>query len=129
MLIFSDNFRQFRVVLTFQFCCNASRKNPPKTTPPIVRVKISSRVGHRRKSYERTQRQGGGRSGKLGGISQNFCIFLHLFHFLYRPVLLLIDEFFRFCFLYGVELLEIYTKCFFYLKKYFFFEVEKSRQS
>ena len=50
-------------------------KNPPKTTPPILRVKISSRVGHRRKSYERTKRQGGGRSGKLGGISQNFWIF------------------------------------------------------
>ena len=50
-------------------------KKSSQNDPPILRVKISSRVGHRRKSYERTKRQGGGRSGKLGGISQNFWIF------------------------------------------------------
>jgi len=39
-----------------------------------------------------------------------FDFFLHLFRYLYRPVLLLIEEFFRFCFFYGLELLEIYPK-------------------
>ena len=36
-----------------------------------------------------------------------FDFFLHLFRYLYRPVPLLIDEFFRFCFLYGLEPLKI----------------------
>ena len=74
----SSKSTYFRVVFTVQFDCNASRKKSSQNDPPILRVKISSRVGHRRKSYERTKRQGGGLSGKLGGIFQ---IFWNFFNF------------------------------------------------
>ena len=100
-------------------------KNPPKTTPPILRVKINSRVGHRRKSYERTKRQGGGRSGKLGGFSQNFWFFFASFPLListrsptYRRIFSILFS------LWGRTPRDLH-KMFFFIKKNIFFSKSK----